>query len=582
MSNTYHIHGARYLRKYTAAERTACYAYMSDVRKIANSLCKVPWTKVGGDIDATSSFHSEESLDWNVAERDRFDAAEWCAEHENGMHRAYAQAACYVFKLPDGAVGKTIEKIRVNVTSDPYNPYGARISALTSTTLAIPTDCATVRTGDVYRAPDEDGMGAAPRLYVEGDDGAQTWYSNSETVDLEPTSLAAKKYLFIFVCLENYNRGRDGWIEGSSYIENNVELTLASAVPEWNDNGEIEDLSAVGEWEIRQYGGLEANYTVKGTIPARRLRQPVHPFASPFLAVLFGEPSETDLGVIPGLTILATTPRALSGVDFGSVFAGSGTCPVSVDPDTITYLNAFLVSSNDVKSLVLVYVTRDGYVCKIDGMPASDGVVDLSGAQMTVLLQLRPDLEVFHMTTTRIVGKLASGDLYSLAIDISDGSVSGQTLLAVGGGIVTSVAISKILPVVVFGTFTSLGASSISHCAALSLDFTAIESPFESDFEMDSYAVSQMAETGMSGPSGNVYTASGGVSAKRPIVLYGDFTTINGKKVDGFAAILHNEKVLPLKREKFICIPTAVVGPVGYSGDKDWADLSGVGIVDIG
>lgn len=230
MSSIYRIHGARFLRKYTAAERTSAYAYMSDVRKIADTLCKVPWTRVGGDVQATMTLHTEEGLDWNEPERDRFDAAEWCADHSDGMHRAFAQAACYVFELPTSAIGTAIEKIGVTVTSDPYNPYGARISALTSDTLTIPMDCATVRTGDMYRAPDENGMGAAPRLYVTNSDGSQTWYANTEAVELEPAAtLLAKKYLFVFVCLENYNRGRDGWIEGSSYIENDVSLTLADA-----------------------------------------------------------------------------------------------------------------------------------------------------------------------------------------------------------------------------------------------------------------------------------------------------------------------------------------------------------------
>lgn len=241
MSSTYRIHGSRFLRKYTAAEKSSCYSYMSDVRKIANTLCTVPWERVTGEYAATMTIHTEEGLDWNAPERERFDAAEWCAEHEDGFHRAYAQAACYVFKLPTSAVGLSIEKISVNVTSDPYNPYGARISALTSNTLDIPMDCTTVRQGEVYRSPDNAGLGAAPRLYVENQDGTQTWYANSETVELVPASvLTAKQYLFVFVCLENYNRGRDGWIEGSSYIDNDVELTLSASVADFV-SGEMND-----------------------------------------------------------------------------------------------------------------------------------------------------------------------------------------------------------------------------------------------------------------------------------------------------------------------------------------------------
>lgn len=274
MSNAYRIHGARYLRKYSAAEKSSCYSYMADVRKIANTLCTVPWERVSGDIPATTTIHTEEGLDWNEPERDRFDAAEWCGEHSEGYHRAFAQAACYVFKLPTSAVGKSIEKIRVNVTSDPYNPYGARIAAMTSATLDIPMDCDTVRQGEMFRAPDDEGLGAAPRIFVkDAKTGKETWYSNNEIVELVPgETLAAKQYLFVFVCLENYNRGRDGWIEGSSYIDNDVELTLSAAASDLIEN-ELNDLSQVVapvEFNVA-HGGIYPNATgsvsgIKGAV----------------------------------------------------------------------------------------------------------------------------------------------------------------------------------------------------------------------------------------------------------------------------------------------------------------------------
>lgn len=250
MSTTYRIHGTRYLRKYTAEARTPVYAFLADAKKAADSMCMVPWERVRGDVAATTTLHTEEGLDWNEPERDRFDAAMWCADHADEMHRAYAQASCYVFELPASAVGKAIENLSVRVTSDPYNPYGARIAAMASDTLDLPTACAVVRTGDVYRAPGADGLGAAPRLYVKNADGSYTWYANSEVVNLESGgenvvytatgtstgSLVAKKYLFVFVCLENYNRARNGWLEGCSYIENDVSVTMASAVAGWSED----------------------------------------------------------------------------------------------------------------------------------------------------------------------------------------------------------------------------------------------------------------------------------------------------------------------------------------------------------
>ena len=268
------MHGTRYLRKYTADERSSCYAYMADVRKITNSLCNVPWERASRDYAACNTLHTDEGLDWNEPERERFDAAEWCADHSDGMHRAFAQAACYVFDLPNNARNQTIEKIGVNVTSDPFNPYGARISVMVSDTLDIPMACETVRTGDaangngMYNAPDANGLGAAPRLYVTNANGTQTWYSNSETVNLTPASgvtLTSKRYLFVFVCLENYNRGRDGWIEGSSFIENDVSITFTNSAYSagiFVGGGVVNDCSVIDtpiEFNVARDGVYQSN-----------------------------------------------------------------------------------------------------------------------------------------------------------------------------------------------------------------------------------------------------------------------------------------------------------------------------------
>ncbi len=318
MSNAYRIHGARFLRKYSAADRSSIYSYMADVRKIANTLCKVPWTRVKADIPATTTIHTEEGLDWNEPERDRFDAAEWCGEHSDGFHRAFAQAACYVFKLPASAIGTAIEKLRIQVTGDAYNPYGARIAAMTSATLEIPMDCQTVREGEVFRAPDVDGMGAAPRLFLRNKDGSQQWYANTELVELTPeTPLTAKQYLFVFVCLENYNRGRDGWIEGSSYIDNDVEITLASACSDLVTD-ELNDLSAINKPTTLKLVNLE-NGAFDDTL---NLSGEVFSMAELILGegsegkvvVITGDFDEYSIAGIPGLVVWDYDTRQIVSV----------------------------------------------------------------------------------------------------------------------------------------------------------------------------------------------------------------------------------------------------------------------------
>ncbi|MCR5838696.1 MAG: hypothetical protein K6G94_03575 [Kiritimatiellae bacterium] len=575
-STTYHIHGARYLRKYTAAERSSCYSYMNDVRKIANTLCKVPWTLVKSDVAAMNTFHSEESLDWNEKERDRFDAAEWCADHDNGMHRAFAQAACYVFRLPDGAIGTAIESIKATVTSDPYNPYGARISAMTSATLDIPMDCATVRQGEVYRAPDENGMGAAPRLYVEAADGTQTWYANTETVELEPQSMTAKRYLFLFVCLENYNRGREGWIEGSSYIDNNVEITFADAVSGWNSNGEVEDCSSVGVFEIRYYDDVPGMYSVLDTIPAKETVKATS-YNLGAIAV-FGTPTDSDCGIIPGLTLISNRSDSQ-----GTVLKGTGACPVSVDPDSIVALNAFSYSS----VLRISLLCSDGWVRHINGVTvANDGTLDYSEATISDAARVCYDISHAHIyntseTSSYVLGLLASGDIIWMSVS-SDG-VSSK-ILPVSGGEVVSMFNSSVF-IFVFGTFTALGDTSVSGGAVVRLDQSTpvINGMVPGDgLVLDNYNVRDCIAT----VNSSDFISNPGVhptyqpQVATPFALSGDFTTINGKRADGFAAVHKDGSVRPLARENFVMAPILSNGGYDALTRVDYHFFLGMAIVD--
>ena len=134
----YKIIGQRYLRKYTAPRTTPVYSARIDVERIVDTLCDVPWEAVNAK-DAGMTYHTDEpvdddktsGLDKNVIIRDGFDAALFCAEHVGGQHRACANAAAYVYELPEDAVGKSLRSITLNVTSDPYNSNGARIHVMT-------------------------------------------------------------------------------------------------------------------------------------------------------------------------------------------------------------------------------------------------------------------------------------------------------------------------------------------------------------------------------------------------------------------------------------------------------------------
>lgn len=281
----YKIKGARFLRKYTARTSTPTYAAETDAQTIVDLFCEVPWQPVAVD-QATMTSHSEATaegdtmsgLDRNVVERDGFDAALFCAGHAGGMHRAYANAACYIFELPDSAIGKTLTALSARVTSDPYNAAGARLHIFTGSTAEIPMNCHTLRGEDSSGQVVADGStlsAVAPRE-SRTSGSSTTWHAKTATATLEPTGgLTLQKYLFVFVGLESYSTVRGNWLEGCSFIRNELEMELSTACAAL-DADELNDLSPLPAAEagvmlpIYSYDRSTSPLHVRTFTPARQ------------------------------------------------------------------------------------------------------------------------------------------------------------------------------------------------------------------------------------------------------------------------------------------------------------------------
>ncbi len=240
MSTTYKLIGSRYLRKYTADHKTAVYNAAADAARIVSELCRVPWTAVD-PANAELPAHGDDA---NAGNRDLFDAALFCCEHADGLHRAYANVAVYRYAVPTPAQGKTLESLSAKVTCDPYNAAGARLHVFTNDTGEIPMDCHELRGEGSDGAVAEDGTtaaGVAPRT-VKAVDGKDYWYPTTATATLAPTGgLALGRFLFLVVALESYATTRGNWLEGAALVENRVSVTLAEAVDGWTAGGS-EDL----------------------------------------------------------------------------------------------------------------------------------------------------------------------------------------------------------------------------------------------------------------------------------------------------------------------------------------------------
>lgn len=289
---TYKIIGQRHLRKYTAPRTSPVYAAEVDVRNIVTSLCDVPWEKVVVR-DAAMTYHTEEAvgdgqvggLDMNVKIRDEFDAALFCAGHVGGQHRAYANAAAYVYELPDAAVGTSVVSLRLDVTSDPYNSNGARIHVMTNSTGVIPTNCRFCRGEDASGEIIDDGTTASrvAMRTVRTIDGEDYWYPTNTSCTLTPSDgLTLQKYLIVFVLMESYATVRGNWIEGCSYIKNLIEIETDSPVQGWTD-GETIDLSkqAAREFNVCRDGVLPLLSSSQSGLKSITLQKSGDEFVSP-------------------------------------------------------------------------------------------------------------------------------------------------------------------------------------------------------------------------------------------------------------------------------------------------------------
>lgn len=325
---TYKIKTRRYIRKYTAAEKLPVSAALIDAQRVVDELCNVPWEQAAATTSVITS-HDESELDSNVSNRDRFDAALFCADHANGAHRAYANAACYKIPFPTGTAGKKITSLKVRVTSDAYNAGGARIALVTNSTGVIPTACAECRgegTGGIHAA------GVAPQT-IQTVGGQRYGYPtiadcifNATPVEGEyalPTGgLTLGSYLYVFVLMENYNSVRGNWLEGSSCIVNQIEIVTDTAITGWTD-GALIDLTGSPENEMQIVKDGILPY-IPGAAPVGEFHVAVRTDANPII--------EDDGSQTPVRTATGDKAAAAIGRLFSAFYSGNGDIHSTSEP----------------------------------------------------------------------------------------------------------------------------------------------------------------------------------------------------------------------------------------------------------
>lgn len=237
----YRITGVRYLKKYASEHLTPTYAANVDAILADGLLSDVPWERVN-ESTAQMTLHTDaivdeergvKGLDMNVEIRNCFDAALFCSEHiaDTGSHRGNANAACYVFELPDMETYPNLTSVVARVTSDPYNSGGVRLAVHVSDTLDIPREMSVIREGVAYVA------GAVPRGERTDSEGVVWWHAQTDDAEIAVASVPLKKYLFLYVGLEDYTRSRGDWLEGSAFIAPTVEIVTDGDITGWSEGG---------------------------------------------------------------------------------------------------------------------------------------------------------------------------------------------------------------------------------------------------------------------------------------------------------------------------------------------------------
>jgi len=230
MSYTYYASAVRFQKRYKAPTLTPTSAAYTAAVAAWHGLQSEPWYRVSANKVAVLTPH-ETSGSVEPADREYYDAYELCAEHASLQHRCYAGMTAYRIALPDAAVGLSLESLSVSVSCDPYNRYGARL-ALAASASASPSD-----DWDTCRDGIANASGIAPR--TASADGTQ-WYGAAADAMITPAGgLALKKYLWVFLSLENYQRSRNGWLEGSAILTPVFTLTIGAAIPGYDSGSSV-------------------------------------------------------------------------------------------------------------------------------------------------------------------------------------------------------------------------------------------------------------------------------------------------------------------------------------------------------
>jgi len=212
MSTTHTLDYVRFTRQ-ANTEPIALLSTNVAAKQAYQQLQQTTWKQ---ETEQAASFPARKAVLTAGTPTPLYDAYKYCGDYADGKQKAYAGAVAYRFQIPAEALTGTVAEVvsvAIPVYVDRWLVDGVRISAYVTDAGTPPSDWATVSDGDATLTAQ------LPMQYTADTPPARIVIEKNDTLTLTmPADLAAKKYLYVMLTLQDYESTRDFWIEGAGLI----------------------------------------------------------------------------------------------------------------------------------------------------------------------------------------------------------------------------------------------------------------------------------------------------------------------------------------------------------------------------
>jgi len=229
-SYNYVVNGRRFVRQVRSVIPTPVTSTVSEAAAVLEQLQRVgAWREIADmNVRAALPLTGEVGTSVNLTNMDFFDAYNFRANLSNNQHVLYMGAGCYRLSFPQAIAGATLKSIKTMLFGDVFLADGARMVVRTSDSPTPDASWANVSASDAQisgAVTHTEESAATPQCPL-----CVTWRARSGTYTLNKDEtkgdgsiavfpsggIVLRRFLYIYVSLENYERVRMGFTEGAA------------------------------------------------------------------------------------------------------------------------------------------------------------------------------------------------------------------------------------------------------------------------------------------------------------------------------------------------------------------------------